>query len=230
MKPSEIRRDQDAFVLSFLTIRRTIGFLGIFLPLALLTGCAIFGGCGIFQNSISHFYFTVMGDVFVGTLCAVALFLITYKGYDRHDSIVTSLAGIAALGVAFFATDNIKDCSTVLLNDYTARIVTHYTCAGMFFVSLAYMSYFRFTKTKDDSKTTSRKVSRNVLYRVCAIVMVICIGLVFSTKLYKEVAADYNLVFWFEWLALLAFGISWLTKGEFLILKDVEEKKTVNDA
>jgi hypothetical protein len=41
----------------------------------------------------------------------------------------------------------------------------------------------------------------------------------------KEQSAEYHLVFWFESLALIAFGISWITKAEFLFLKDEEDSE-----
>ena len=37
-------------------------------------------------ESISSYYHSVMRDIFVGSLCAVGTFLISYRGYDKRDN------------------------------------------------------------------------------------------------------------------------------------------------
>jgi len=54
----------------------------------------------IIQESISHYYYTGMRNVFVGALCAVALFMFFYCGYDKWDDLAGDMAGIFAIGVA----------------------------------------------------------------------------------------------------------------------------------
>ena len=68
---------------------------------------------------------------------------------------------------------------------------------------------------------TGRKKIRNTVYYVCGFIMLGCvlgIGLYFLV-LESERTEDWNLVFWCETIALMAFGVSWLVKGE-IILKD----------
>ncbi len=212
-------------LISFLTIRKSIGILGISLPAILILGTFTIGGCEQIQSSISHYYFTIMGDVFVGILCAVSLFLITYKGYAKsYDNIATNLAGIFALGVAFFPSSQNTDtnCAILYLSDCNARITIHYISAALFFLTLAYISAFLFTKSKGNK--TIQKVSRNRFYRICSIVILFSILVIFllsNNEWLETHLQKYKPVFWFEWLALLAFGISWLIKGE-MFLKDEE--------
>ncbi|NPB31586.1 hypothetical protein G7L58_23860, partial [Shigella sonnei] len=66
------RADND-LVLSFLRVRRAIGLLGFFLPAALIVWGIVFGH-GILP-SISASYYSPMREIFVGTLCANAVFL-----------------------------------------------------------------------------------------------------------------------------------------------------------
>ena len=100
--------------------------------------------------------------------------------------------------------------------------------AGSLFVVLAYFSIFLFTKSAGEKPYPPRKRARNRIYRVCGIVMLLCIVLigVFKIWLADTPIADLKPVFWLEALALWAFGISWFTKGEtiFRDAKDTEPK------
>ena len=93
-------QNTSPLLISFLTLRKAIGFLGISIPAVMIIGTFTIGGCTHVQNSISHYYYTVMGDVFVGFLISTGIFLITYKGYDLRDNIVSFLAGIFIICVA----------------------------------------------------------------------------------------------------------------------------------
>ena len=76
--------------------------------LALLNWILFQEGLGF---SVSNYYHTNVGGVFVSTLCAVRVFLLAYKGYKRldtdkvyefSDNIVANLAGVFAIGVGLF--------------------------------------------------------------------------------------------------------------------------------
>ncbi len=83
----------QSLVISYLTLRKAVGILGMALPAALLIGFFIFdAGCD-FPPSISHFYYTDLGNIFVGTLCAVSLFLFSYNGHDKGDKVTAKIAG-----------------------------------------------------------------------------------------------------------------------------------------
>jgi hypothetical protein len=215
---------EDPRLISFNTLRKAVGWLGILLPAAMLLGNFLFGHCNSIQDSNSHYYYTITGNLFVGILCAVALFLLSYKGYpgDNTDSILTSLAGLCAIGIALFPTnDNSSDsCAIIHLPISEARNIAHYSFAAVFFILLAGISYFLFTKSK--GVKTERKIMRNKIYRICGILIIVFITMIGAFNLFeKELNGllKYKPVFWLEWMALIAFGSSWLIKGE-LILKD----------
>jgi hypothetical protein len=76
--------NNDHLLISYLTLRKTIGWLGLLLPVVLFFGNYIISfvteyenSCNPFKSSISHYYYTRMGEIFTGTLCAVSLFLFT---------------------------------------------------------------------------------------------------------------------------------------------------------
>lgn len=215
---------EDPRLISFNALRKTIGWLGILLPAGIITGNFIFSKCYQIQDSISHYYYTVTGNLFVGTLCAVSLFLISYKGYpgDNRDNILTTLAGIFALGIAFFPTNNnsTDSCAILQLPDNDVRRIVHYVCATIFFVLLAFISFFFFTKSK--GVKTHNKILRNKIYKTCGtliIFFVVLISLYGIFGKYLTGLIKYKPIFWLEWGALLSFGTSWLVKGE-MVLKD----------
>lgn len=94
-------------VFTYRRIRKAIGLLGVSLPIVLVLFSFIDFFQSNLQSSISHYYYTNLREIFTGTLCAVGLFLIRYKGHEnksifKNDSLLTNLAGIMAFGVAFF--------------------------------------------------------------------------------------------------------------------------------
>lgn len=215
-------RKEDVHIIHYLTLRKAVGWLGVILPAAMVLGNLVLRGCSKPQDSISHYYFTITGDLFVGILCGVALFLLSYKGYDRADHIATSLAGVFALCIAFFPTyNNSSDsCAVIRLQPGPVSNAIHYASAASFFTLLACISLFLFTKSR--GQKTKEKLIRNRIYRICGILIFLAIALIAVHKLGAENFERFDRlkpVFWLEWLALLAFGMSWLVKGE-LILQD----------
>src|SRR5262245_5003850 len=90
-------------VLSYLSLRKAIGLLGACLPFVLAIGLFVLDGKGL-QGSISGYYHTEMRDVFVGILCAIGVFLLSYRGYESEDRIAGNLACAFAIGTALFPT------------------------------------------------------------------------------------------------------------------------------
>jgi hypothetical protein len=214
--------ENPSYVISYMTIRKAIGFLGILLPAILLLGNFTLGKCHSIENSISHYYYTTMGDVFVGILCAVALFLIAYKGYDKLDGRACNLAGICALGIAFFPTevDANSNCNNIQIANAMNLSVVHYISAALFFTTLALISLFLFTKTGNAENISIQKVKRNRIYKVCGVIMLTSIVLIACVGFIPAIGSklqDYKPVFVLEWIALIAFGVSWLVKGELVL-------------
>ncbi len=215
---------EDPQLISFKTLRKAVGWLGISLPPALLMGNYIFSNCTHIQDAISHYYYTITGNLLVGILCSTALFLIAYKGYpdDKRDNRWTNWAGIAALGIAFFPTNNNSKDSCAIFNllDNHLRNTIHYVSATVFFILLACISIFLFTKSKGCK--TKQKIIRNKIYRTCGIVIFISILLIGVNEFFEREGSSLSKIkpkFWLESIAMFAFGTSWLVKGEF-ILKD----------
>lgn len=222
-------RTKTARLISAKTLRQIVGWLGILLPLAMVTGNSLFTDCNELQNSISHYYYTITGSWLTGNLCAVAMFLVAYKGYSLRDNIAATIAGFCAVLIAVFPTNAVQhvpaalernSCILFLLPESLLRNSIHYASAGFFFFTLAYMSIALFRKS--EGIKTGRKIIRNKIFLTCGIIILVSTLLIalygiFSDRLDR--LEKYRPVFWLEWLNLLAFGISWLVKGQ-VVLQD----------
>jgi hypothetical protein len=218
---------------AYIVLRRAIGYIGILLPFVLVIGKILIKGPGM-PDSISAYYYTVMRNVLVGSLCAIGVFLLFYR-YKDLDIVFAVLAGVFAVGVALFPAAPKANPTP------TDKIIgqVHYLSAALFFLTLAVISLFLFTKTDPantwrprkpldylsllwDTKTIPgaplgrRKKQRNFIYRICGYTIVVCIVLL---KLVMRPSIETQLehlhpVFWLEAIAVVAFGFSWLIKGE----------------
>jgi hypothetical protein len=207
----------EGLVISYLDLRRAIGMIGTALPFVLVIGKWLLGGWGI-QSSISAYYYTSMRDVFVGSLCAIGVFLLSYRGYERADDVAGDLACVFAVGVAVFPTSPPNGASSA----QAAVGVIHLLFASAFFLTLAYFSLVLFRKTNPAKQMSERKKERNVVYTACGYTILVCIGLIIVNVVFfrDSLLQAVDPVFWLESAAVIAFGVSWLTKGE-TILADV---------
>lgn len=206
--------DARNYVISYNTLRISVGVLGIILPILLIFGNMILGKEFQLLNSISSYAHTRMGNGFVGIMCAVALFLFSYLGHDFYDNLMGHLGAIFACGVAFFP-NNVTD-------PWTTINIIHLSCAFLFFVVLILFSLWLFTKT-DQEVMSKQKKKRNVVYKICGYSMIAFIVLIVVYKAWLiDIFPEHGLfqpVFWLESFSLFAFGISWITKGQ-VIYKD----------
>jgi hypothetical protein len=222
----------DGLLISYLSLRKAVGIIGVSLPFVLVIGnWGIFHASAI-EDSISYYYHTEMRGVFVGRLWAIGVFLLSYRGYEKRDEIAGRLACVFALGVALFPTAREPGtCDIVHLFTVgrsgcdTEHIVSfvHATFASLLFLTLAYFSLFLFTETQPRQKIamTRRKRERNVVYYVCGWIIVASIVGVWVLHVGLRLGrfGPIPVLFGFESLAVVSFGVSWLEKGEF-VLKD----------
>lgn len=205
----------DSLVMSYLDLRKAVGIIGMALPFVLVFGKFVLQGGGI-QNSMSAYYYTIMRDVFVGSLCSIAVFLGAYRGYERADSIAGNLACVFALGTALFPTgpEN-ATAHQIIIGNF------HGFFALSLFLTLAFFALVLFRKTDPSRPPTPQKIKRNIVYTAAGYTILACIALVIIVQFLPKNLPVFNLVpiFWLEALAIFSFGVSWLVKGE-AILKD----------
>lgn len=195
-------------VISHMELRTTLGIIGFSFPIILMLGGFLLQWEWTVQPSVSDYYGTPMRNVFVGFLMAIGLFLFTYK-YDKEDNIAGNLGGVFAVLVALFPTTS----SLAVIRG------VHLASAASLFAVLTYFSFCLFTKTDPDKEMSDRKKLRNKIYKTCGWVMagsILILILYFIVKWLTGMDLE-NIcfVYIFESIALIAFGFSWLVKGEF---------------
>ncbi len=80
--------------------------LAMVLVLVVLLGAVLLQGltdCA--QSTISGFYFTAVRPVFVGSLCALGVCLVVYRGSSDREDVALNLTGFLAVVVAFVPTE-----------------------------------------------------------------------------------------------------------------------------
>jgi hypothetical protein len=178
------------------------------------------------RDSISEYYYTPMGELFVGTLCAVAFFLFLYKGYENKkgefmpsDGFITNFAGICALLVAIFPMD-LDECTGDNFRTFISHQLVgyiHYIAAVLFFISLGIMCLVNFRRA--DTTQDFGKLPTHDFYKWCGIGIFASLTAILLFKVVPflsdwAIAVDFEFLFWFETTSLLFFGASWLKKGQ----------------
>jgi hypothetical protein len=203
--------------LSYFTLRKLIGWLGLVLPWAVW----IIAWCD--QDSISDYYYTRSGVLFTSVLTLVGTFLISYRGYDKKDEMVsdnvlTWIGGILIILVAAVPTPymgELASCPTPICFEKEFWGYIHFGSASLFFVVMGYLSAFHFVKGA--KPYTPDKIKRNYIYRFCGYGLWVVLALTGVLILLEEQLPIARLVFWSEVALLVLFGASWLVKGKGLV-------------
>jgi hypothetical protein len=244
---SQRRPEENELIISYMFLRKTVGWIGGLLPIVLIVGNMIFVMSSR-PYSMSGYYYTGMRNVFVGALCALGVFLVAYAGYDEVDRWITNIAGFCAIGVAFFPTKppvcaaHAPTCTAPSVTHLSAGQETvgdiHLVFAAVTFVALGLMA-LRFAKSAatrgdqdllgriryglglartGDGQGSRRKRARDTVYRACGFTILCCVALAaLSNLLPASVKAGWPVLFIFEALAVFAFGVSWFVKGQTLL-------------
>jgi hypothetical protein len=188
--------------LSYRNMRAITGYVGLTLPVVLLMAGVVDGHI---ESSLSAYYYTKVGNVFTGALCVIGVFLLAYRLTAwAVDNIATTLAGIAALGVAFFhAAPQNATLSQLRLAD------VHLTCAAVLFILLGAISLFLFP----NDVLPSQRWRAN-WYR--ALGALIWLSIALMPTLSSLASSFYNrehVFFILETVCVMAFAASFILKG-----------------
>jgi hypothetical protein len=209
-------------VMSYLLQRVLIGAIAVLLPFVLVLVNSAAGHP--VQSSMSSYYYTVMRDTFVGSLCAIGVFLVSYDGYDLADRLITDAAGLCTVCIAFFPTTPGRQPTArqVLIGDF------HLGFACTAFVLLSVMA-FRFAKREPTPPGLPwwERVKyafgftgpgdgqaprwERVVYRASGLVILLSIILIAPLA-----GVRYSLLV-LEAVMLVAFGLSWFVKGRKIL-------------
>lgn len=199
-------------------IRNLAGILGMILPWISVLSVAIMfkrtetpeGFWSVLSISKTYYFTPALAAI----LTTASIVLMTYDGYDWRDNLVTTLSGVFGIGIVLFPCDCSYATDYVGLFQVPVNIsgIVHSICAIVFFLLLAFNAGFLFTLGSDD---TRNKRIRKVIYRICAVGMVVSmVPMLIPVHFFAK-------TFIVEALALTFFGVSWLIKGNvFGILED----------
>lgn len=193
---------------SYLTIRRGIAIIAFLFPLTLLFTSYIGNGEGL-KTSISAYYHSELDfhrDLLVGVLSAIGVFLVLYKGSTEWEDVPLTVAGVCAIGIAFFAMDKGGDC----INGFSA----HGVFAVTFFAAITFVCVY-LSRQIEHVANLERRMKFKRWYRACAALMVISIvgALIINfVPGLKENLCGINIIFWIESIAVLSFSTFWLIK------------------
>jgi hypothetical protein len=207
------------YLRSYLVMRTGIGVLGIVLPFALVIVDHLWlGGDELALTSLSAYYYSGAREVFVGALCAIGAFLITYKVAEINlDNTLSLLAGLAVVVVALCPTErtDVSVAQTALQERLGEGVVgaIHFSAAGAFILALAVLSYYF---GKREGARAARPGKRSP--RFWKTYHWVCAGAIVVALLWCAVTAisgwgPSRALLYGEAAAVWAFAASWLMKG-----------------
>ncbi|MGE0309069.1 MAG: hypothetical protein AB7Q27_25315 [Acidimicrobiia bacterium] len=224
---------EEALAVAYAYLQKVVGIIAFILPFVVAIGDRVLDDQEL-RGSISAYYYGRTGNYFVGSLCALGVFFLSYDyrpRLDRElDNRLSNAAFLMAIGVALLPTPSSGSNAT---GGEKWVGFFHLVCAGILFGLLAVFSLYQFTKTEGEMKPgmsladklrrfirtrpevletmTPLKRFRNKVYRTCGWIIVACIVAILLSN-----AFHWYLLFWLESIAVVAFGFSWLVKGGLL--------------
>jgi hypothetical protein len=190
--------------LSYRNMRAIIGYVGLTLPVVLLLAGAVDGHI---ESSLSAYYYTKVGNVFTGALCVIGTFLLAYRLIAwAIDNVATTLAGISALGVAFFhAAPQNATLSQLRLAD------VHLGCATALFILLGGISLFIFPR--DIIVPDHQRWRANWYMTLGALIWLSVILMPVLNWLAASFYDDNHVFLILETVCVMAFSVSFILKG-----------------
>src|SRR2546430_1451707 len=186
---------------TYLNVRYGIGIIGAALPLLLWIGVRRL------LASMSAYYYTSMGDVFVGALVSIGVFLYLYKGFSTKENWALNVAGMLAIGIALVPASEMGE-------QHSARSTTHIVFAILFFLCIAYVAIFRASDTLSLIDNAKRRQKLQRIYRFLGLGMAASpfVAIVLAWVLHPDSAAR-SLKLFVEVLGVLMFAAYWIVKS-----------------
>jgi len=175
-------------------LRFGVGVIGTLLPIALIVGNRALGSTVIIPASMSGSYYTGTRNLFVGSLCALGVFLIFYRHTVLQD-LCTSFAGVCAVIVAFAPTAPAPPKTEPAWINYL-----HLSAAGALLFTLGVFCLVVFRQSEHGS-----------LYLICGVLVLVSVGVGAYTAIRPTSwSTGWPSLYMFEAIAVFSFGIAWI--------------------
>jgi len=211
-RPHRLGAARDNLI-SYQRLRFGIGLVGVVLFLTPVVYSLV---TNTWKDSISGYYYTPLRNFFVGSVTLLGAFLVAYKGNSWLDTLLTDLAGLCAILLAWDPTYN--------AGARTWQNMLHPICASLAFGLLAIMALLF---TQDSSRASTMEQLKlaalaaffrnkqgfiprtQMVYVICGDgILVTIIVYVVNELLHGSVP-----LIWFEGVMLFFFATCWITAG-----------------
>lgn len=194
-----------------------IGLIAILLPFVIQLGFDKMQCIDGTMNSISAYYHTESRDLLMGLVCTLGFSFLAYNGHHEIDMILSKIAALCALGVAFIPTSIFEgeyETACIMADGSRMRECIHICCAAILLIVMGIFSIFIFTHREENDVIHPRKLFFYRFYGAVIFIALLLIAFYFyfdwsPTFSHWEVKP----VFLLESICLFAFGCSWLLKS-----------------
>jgi hypothetical protein len=201
-----------------LILRAGTGALGVALPFVLVLCDGLLFDLEPFpRNSLSAYYYSGVRDVMVGAVCAIGVFLFSYKVAERNlDNSLSVFAGVTAVAVALFPPRLRGGAQPTPIQERlgeAACAAVHFAAAAAFLIALAALSVV-FGVREGTRPRRAGKLSPSFwrgYHWTCAGAIAVALLWIAATEISGWGPA--SALLYGESAALIAFGASWLAKG-----------------
>jgi hypothetical protein len=223
-------------------LRLGVGVIGTLLPITLIVGNAIAGDTVIVPSSMSGSYYTSTRNVFVGSLCALGVFLIGYR-HTRRQDIFTWIAGICAVLVALAPTAPAPPPTEPAWVNYL-----HHSAAGVLIFTLGVFCWVVFAEYTQppparpaslagrlrawassvrawlrSAWASLRHLTRDSLFVICGLLVFVSGAFALYTGIWPTSwSTGWPSLYLFEAVAVFSFGTAWIVAG-------LESAVTINE-
>ena len=148
-----------------------------------------------------------MGDVFVGALVSIGVFLYLYKGFSTKENWALNTAGMLAVAIALVPTNATGE-------PHSTRSTTHIVFAILFFLCIAYVAIFQASGTLSLIDDPKRRQNYQRIYRLLGLGMAASpfVAIVLA-YLFNPDSGARSLKLFFEVLSVWMFAAYWLVKS-----------------
>ena len=175
---------------------------------------------GHLQPTISDYFHTTQRDLLVGGLCAIGVFLAVHRGWEPPrgrllpPDRIARLAGVAAIGVAFFPNESTTvDTFSQRMLGLTLAPVFHYGAALLLYLMMSMSCFLVFAPASTDRERQFHLWMGRVIFAAGCMVMVLSAIKNNAPAPWGPFVEAHNLIFWDESIGVWAFCLSWLLRA-----------------